>query len=98
MLPENVELEFPETPQQRLPTSGWSIQVGSYPSLSEAQTKLETMKSEFPSVYTVTASIEGDTWYRVRIAGFPTKAEAMEKKKSLEIQNQEFDYLVFKAP
>jgi hypothetical protein len=96
--PSPEKMELPELPQQSLPTSGWSIQVGSYPNIEEAQSKLATLKEEYPKAYTVTASIEGDTWYRVRIAGYPTKAKAMDKKKSLEVQNQEFDYLVFKTP
>ena len=96
--PSADAVDIPQLPTDKLPKSGWSIQVGSYPNLEEAQSKKETLQTDFPNVYVVTASIEGDTWYRVRIAGYPTKAEALEKKKALEIQNQEFDYLVFKAP
>lgn len=98
ILPAADKTEIPELPSAPLPTSGWSIQVGSYPTMSEAQDKSESLKEKHAKVYTVTASIEGETWYRVRIAGYPTKAAALEGKRQLETQNQEFDYLVFKAP
>ena len=97
-LPSPEEMEISDLPKNKLPTSGWSIQVGSYPNISEATTKAESLQESHAQVYTVTASIEGETWYRVRIAGYPTKAAAMDGKRQLESQNQEFDYLVFKAP
>jgi cell division protein FtsN len=98
VLPTQEEIEIPILPTEKLPTSGWSIQVGSYPNSEEAVSKAESMKASYASVYTVTASLEGETWYRVRIAGYPTKAAALEGKRQMESQNQEFDYLVFKSP
>ena len=98
-LPASEEaLELPDLPVEKLPTSGWSIQIGSYPTMEEARSKSDSIKDTYAQVYTVTASIEGDTWYRVRIAGYPTKADAESGKRQMESQHQEFDYLVFKTP
>ena len=95
--PEGEE-ETPELPSTPLPTSGWSVQVGAYPNLKEAEEHTQRIIEEGQQGYILTASVNGETWYRVRIAGYPTKAAAQEAKKALQIKHQEFDYFIFKAP
>ena len=90
--------EIPEVDPNPLPTSGWSIQVGSYPTLEEAQSRAAVLKTEHPTVYVVTASVHGETWYRVRIAGYGTSKEAEVQREALSNLYAEFDYLVIKAP
>ena len=88
----------PELPTTPLPTTGWSVQVGSYPNLEEAQARLELLAAENSNGYIVTASVNGENWYRVRISGYATKALAIDAKKALQIKNQEFDYFIYKSP
>lgn len=95
---EDGENAIPELPSTPLPRSGWSVQVGAYPNLQEAEEHAARLIEEGQQGYIVTASVNGDTWYRVRIAGYPTKAEAQTAKKALQIKHQEFDYFIFKAP
>ena len=92
------EQAIPDLPSTPLPRSGWSVQVGAYPNLGEAEEHVKRIIEEGQQGYIVTASVNGDTWYRVRIAGYPTKAAAQEAKKALQIKHQEFDYFIFKAP
>ena len=88
----------PELPSTPLPKSGWSLQVGAYPNLQEAEEHTKRLIEDGQQGYIVTASVNGETWYRVRIAGYPTKSDALSAKKALQIKNQEFDYFIFKAP
>lgn len=96
--PIEGEEAIPELPSTPLPTSGWSVQVGAYPNLDEAEEHAQRLIEQGQQGYIVTASVNGETWYRVRIAGYPTKAQAQDAKKALQIKHQEFDYFIFKAP
>ena len=95
---EEGDRTIPELPSTPLPTSGWSVQVGSYPNLKEAEEHASRLQELGQNIYIVTASVNGEVWYRTRIAGYPTKADANDAKKALQIKHQEFDYLIFKAP
>lgn len=91
-------LEIPEVVANPLPTSGWAIQVGSYPSIEEAQAEVVTWSERGQKPYVVTASVDGEVWYRVRLAGLSDKAQASALQKTLQEQMNEFDYLVVHAP
>lgn len=92
---ENMVVELPEGP---LPTSGWSIQVGSYPNKEEAMAQLDVWKSQGRNAYIVPASLGDELWYRLRISGFDNKAQAGDAKQILQEEHQEFDYIVVKSP
>ncbi len=91
-------LEVPEVVQNPLPTSGWAIQVGSYPSVEEAQAEVVVWSERGQKPYVVTASVDGEVWYRVRLSGLSDKAQAAALQKTLQEQMNEFDYLVVHAP
>lgn len=92
------EIEIPEVASTPLPTSGWSLQVGSYPTLDEANAESERWASQGQKPYIVTASIDGEVWYRVRLSGLTDKAQAEALNKTLQEQTNEFDYVVVRAP
>ena len=50
------------------------------------------------SAYVVAAALQGDIWYRVRIAGYADKAQAEIQRKTIQTEMNEFDYMVVKAP
>ena len=81
-----------------LPTTGWSIQVGSYPTLEESQVQMDRWTELGQEPYVVTASVDGEVWYRVRLSGLSDKAQAEALKETLQGQMNEFDYIVVRAP
>jgi len=91
-------LQIPEVAPNPLPTTGWSIQVGSYPTLEESQTEVARWKELGQKPYVVTASVDGEVWYRVRLSGLSDKAQAEALKETLQGQMNEFDYIVVRAP
>jgi len=93
--------ELPPKPQfseQELPTSGWSVQIGSYKTLEEAQEKIMMLQKQNLSAYYVIAMIRGKNWYRVRVGGFTTQKIAEDGKKALERKLSEKGYITAKAP
>ena len=91
-------LQIPEVAPNPLPTTGWSIQVGSYPTLEESQTEVARWKELGQKPYVVTASVDGEVWYRVRLSGLSDKSQAEALKETLQGQMNEFDYIVVRAP
>ena len=53
--------ELPDVDPNPLPTTGWAIQVGSYPTLADAQKRSEELSTNHPQVYVVTGSVNGET-------------------------------------
>jgi D-alanyl-D-alanine carboxypeptidase len=74
------------------PTSGWSIQVASSPSESEAKDALQTVAGRAgdvlaaASAYTVTFDKDGTTYYRARFGGFETQKAASNACRQLKRQ------------
>jgi len=56
--------------------SEWAINVASYSTADKAQQQQQQLQaSGYPAVV-VTAKVDGRTWYRVQVSGFPTPAAA----------------------
>ena len=91
-------LEIPEVSTTPLPTSGWALQVGSYPTLDEANQQIESWTSQGQKPYIVTASVDGEVWYRVRLSGLSDKSQAEALNRTLQEKMNEFDYVVVRAP
>lgn len=75
--------------RMKSPASGqYSIQVGSYPSMNEANAKVEDWRARgYPSFMMIADIPDRGRWYRVRIGGFATKEDAqayLQKIKSNE--------------
>jgi hypothetical protein len=88
----------PEITKLNIPTSGWSIQVGSFPTLDEAEEYIATLTEKELDSYYVIALINNQNWYRVRIGGFNSKSLAEKARTSLSAKLGGKDFLVQKAP
>ena len=95
---KNLDPPTPEITKLNLPTSGWSIQIGSFPSLEEAEDLIADVAEKELEAYYVVALINGENWYRVRIGGYNSRSLAEKAKQSLGSQLGGTDYLVQKAP
>lgn len=93
-----VPMELPKISNRTIPSSGWAVQIGSYPTLEEAEQAAQEWDKKGTLPYIVSASISNEVWYRVRLAGFDSKAVAQTEKERLEQELQEFDFIVVKAP
>jgi single-stranded DNA-binding protein len=51
---------------------GWDIQLAASPNQAEAQ----RIASRHPGARVVAADLDGKRWYRVRLVGYPTRADA----------------------
>lgn len=57
--------------------SPYSIQVGSYPNMEDANAKVEEWRSKgYPSFMMIADIPDRGRWYRVRVGGFPSKEDA----------------------
>lgn len=72
--------EAPDAPESaaagKVPAAGWAVQVASYQKAEDADARVEALTAEGHHAYRVAALAEGETWYRVRIGGFSSEAEA----------------------
>ena len=80
------------------PTSGWAVQVAAYPLVTEADAKVETLRSEGLAAYRVAAVVDGKNWYRVRIGGFESEKDAYTALKELRVRLQQPQLLIASAP
>ncbi len=81
-----------------IPSGKYSIQMGSYPSIGEAQAALKVWKKKGYSAYMKEADIPGKgLWYRVRLGSFSSKDQAQtfldkikkkEKKTGIVVSNK----------
>jgi len=61
----------------------YTVQVGAYPTEKEAQGIAAELKAKGFSAFYVSASVKGQTWYRVSVGLFSTTKEAEAYKKDL---------------
>lgn len=66
----------------------YAIQVGSFPSKTEAQKKADSLKT-VEKAYVKSAMVNGKTWYRVLVGNFETKSEADSYKASYKEQTKD---------
>jgi septal ring-binding cell division protein DamX len=71
--PEAPRADAPAAaPPRPLPGPGWAIQLGASPKESEAQ----RLAARHDGARVVAADVDGKRWYRVRVGGFASRAEA----------------------
>ena len=92
------EIEKPQFMEQDIPTTGWSVQVGSYTTLEEAQDKIKMLQTSGHQAYYIVGLVNGENWYRVRVGGFATKNTANSGKSVLERQLSDSGFIISKAP
>ena len=95
---KHLDPKEPELTKITVPTSGWSIQIASFPSLEEAESLIADLAEKELEAYYVVALINSQNWYRVRIGGYNSKAIAQKSKSSLQNRLGGKDYLIQKAP
>ncbi len=94
-IPEPPEVESDvETLLANAPLEGWAVQVGSNPSLDDAVNRQEELLSMGIETYVVAALVGGNTWYRIRVGPFETRADASERKNSLLSELNQDDIIV----
>ena len=82
-----IRMKSPEANQ-------YSVQVGSYPSMSEASTKVEEWRTKgYPSFMMIADISDRGRWYRVRIGGFGTKEDAQKYLEKFK-ENEGIDGIV----
>jgi DedD protein len=69
-----------------IPKTGWSIQVASYDSESDANSRVAQLKAQGLKSYRVGALIKGRQWFRVRVGAYPNKKAA--ETARLRLQGQ----------
>jgi cell division septation protein DedD len=73
----------------------YSIQVGSFQNMDEANTKVQTWKQKGYPSYVMIADIPNrGRWYRVRIGGFATRADASRYLAKLRVKENVDDALI----
>ena len=93
--PEPPEVESAvETLLANAPLEGWAVQVGSNPSLDDAVRRQEELLSMGIETYVVAALVGGNTWYRIRVGPFETRADASERKNGLLSELNQDDIIV----
>lgn len=90
----------PETaPTEEAPAkAGWSVQIASYPTLAEAEAKMAELSERKLQVYRVAALVDGTTWYRVRVGGYPDRQAAETARQGLAARLGSSDLIVASAP
>ncbi len=80
------------------PEGGWAVQIASYPTAGEADATIAELDEQGFEAYRVAALVDGATWYRVRLGGFPTRQRADSARKELMVRLGTTDLLVAEAP
>lgn len=94
----NINPPEPEITKLKVPSSGWSIQVGSFPTLDEAEEYISELTEKELDAYYVVALVNNQNWYRVRIGGYNSRSIAEKSRTSLSTRLGGKDFLVQKAP
>lgn len=92
-LPPSQNVHPKSQPVGQLPTAvgemktGYTVQVGSYPSEAEAKKVADDLTGKGHPAFTVAAEIKGKTWHRVCVGTYKTSDEAGKSKQELLAKN-----------
>ncbi len=81
-----------------MPKGGWAVQIATYDSRTEADTRGDELAQGGHKAYRVAALIRGRTWYRVRVGGFTTKEAAETARVELATELGNRDLMLAEAP
>ena len=90
--------EAPKVKAPAAPVGAWSVQIASHPSPDEADAVIATLQETGHEAYRVAALVDGQTWYRVRVGGFDSKARAEVARQALLAELGSDDLLLTVAP
>lgn len=87
---EVVESRLPASlpPKKEIVPMLYTVQVGSYPTKSEAEKLTQELQSKGFKTSFVPAQINGQTWFRVNVGLFGTIKEAQEYKKEFLVKSK----------
>lgn len=89
----------PEPPESApVPSSGWSVQVASYDTVTDADARVEALRDRKMKAYRVTALIKGKNWYRVKVGSYPSEEAAITARKNLSAILGTRDLMITEAP
>lgn len=89
-------LEEPTQTNSEKSAGKYALQLGSFPSKADAQKKVKAYSNLGIDTEVKIAIVEGVTRYRVVVPGFPTKAVAETKAKTLQQQKKIASFVVIK--
>jgi cell division protein FtsN len=90
--------DAPKPPKNRPPVDGWSVQVASHPTQAEADAQLSALQEQGLEAYRVAALVDGQTWYRVRVGGFASRAKAEKARRRLAERLEAPDLVLAESP
>ncbi|HCH66295.1 MAG: hypothetical protein CL927_02970 [Deltaproteobacteria bacterium] len=81
-----------------MPTIGWSVQISTTRDIQTArQHRDDLIESGWPA-YVVSSFVDGQSWYRVRVGGFPDAAEADRARGTLSLSLGQDAFALTVAP
>lgn len=96
---EETQTPPPDPPKSApVPSSGWSVQIASYESASDADARVAKLQERDLKAYRVAALIRGQNWYRVKVGPYPNKDAAAEARTDLARTLGTRDLMVTEAP
>ena len=97
--PEATQTPPPDPPKSApVPSSGWSVQIASYESATDADARVSKLQERELKAYRVAALIRGQNWYRVKVGPYPDKDAAAKARTDLARTLGTRDLMVTEAP
>ena len=97
--PEATQTPPPDPPKSApVPSSGWSVQIASYESATDADARVAKLQERGLKAYRIAALIRGHNWYRVKVGAYPSKDAAAEARTALARTLGTRDLMVTEAP
>ena len=73
-------------PKGDVPAGGWAVQIASFPTADEADARVAALAQAGLKAYRVAAIADGQRWFRVRVGGYATEADANKAIPDLKAQ------------
>jgi len=97
--PDATQTPPPDPPATApVPSSGWSVQIASYESASDADARVAKLQERELKAYRVAALIRGANWYRVKVGPYSSKDEAAKARTDLARTLGTRDLMITEAP
>lgn len=97
--PDAKQAPPPDPPKSApVPSTGWSVQIASYDSVTDADARVAKLQERDLKAYRVTALIRGVNWYRVKVGSYPSKDAAAEARVKLARILGTRDLMITEAP
>ena len=88
----------PTAADEALPTTGWSVQISTTRDIDTARQHRDNLIEAGWPAYVVSSFVDGQSWYRVRVGGFPDAAEADRARGKLSLSLGQDAFALTVAP